>query len=107
VPVAGGNSGTRELAMGVGSMQNGSMKAGGDSSKPAAKPVDYTERAKAAIKKVDTNGNGRLSFAEVIAAVGGKTPKETVEKTLARFDADGDQELDLAETAAALKVLQP
>ena len=101
VPVAGGGSGTRELAMG-----GGSMKAN-DSNKPAAKPVDYTERAKAAIRKVDTSGNGRLSFAEVIAAVGGKTPKETVEKTLARFDTDGDKELDLTETAAALKVLQP
>jgi hypothetical protein len=125
VPINGGLSGS-DVAMGGAGMRGGSsngaaklgaaIRAVGDmiaGKKPAApqpvvaNPVDYTERARATMKKIDTDGNGRLSFAEVVAAVGNKHPKETVEKTLARFDGNGDRELDLTETASALKVLQP
>jgi len=95
VAVDGGNLGGREVAM----QSPGAMQA-------PPKP-DYAERAKATIKKIDTDGNGRLSFAEVKTAVGDKHTKEVVDKTLARFDADGDKQLNLNETAAALRVLQP
>lgn len=73
----------------------------------AAQPVDYTERARRTMKRVDTDGNGRLSLAEITAVLGDKQTKETIEKTLARFDGDGDKELNLEETAVALKALQP
>lgn len=96
VAVGGGSLGGREVAM----PGPGAMRAA--PSKP-----DYAERAKATIKKIDTDGNGRLSFAEVKVAVGDKHTKDVVDKTLARFDADGDKELNVNETAAALRVLQP
>ncbi|MCE9608550.1 MAG: ascorbate-dependent monooxygenase [Planctomycetia bacterium] len=91
-PVGGGGGTASDLAM---------------KPKNDAKPADYTERARAAIKKIDLDGNGRLSFPEVFAAVGNKHPKETVEKLLTPFDNDGDRELNLTETASALRVLQP
>lgn len=121
VPVQGGAPAGSDVAMAGAGMQSsgsGAAKLGAAiravsdliaGKKPAAapQPVDYTERARTTMKQVDTDGNGKLSFAEVFAAVGAKQTKETVEKTLARFDGNGDKELDLAETATALKALQP
>lgn len=106
VPVVGGaaNPAGSDVAM----KPKGDKPSAPNGAKPQdAKPVDYTERARAAMKKVDTDGNGRLSFDEVFTAVGNKHPKDVLEKTLGRFDNDGDRELNLAETTAALRALQP
>lgn len=123
VPVQGAAPPGADVAMGGGGMRGDSGSSSGAAKlgatiravsdliagkKPvAAQPVDYTERARKTMKQIDADGNGKLSFAEVFAAIGNKQTKETVEKTLARFDGNGDKELDLAETATALKVLQP
>lgn len=68
-------------------------------------PADFAERAADALRKADKDGNGRLSLAEVKAAVGNRQPPEVLEKQLVRFDRDGDRELNRAEVAEALKAL--
>jgi hypothetical protein len=74
----------------------------GPTGEPGA-PPDFTKRAEGALAKVDTDKNGKLNLAEILAAVGNKEPREKIEAALARFDRDGDKELDLAETAEALR----
>ena len=76
----------------------------GEPGQPAT-PQDFAKRGAEALAKVDTDKSGKLSLAEILAAVGDKQPRELVEKSLVRFDRDGDRELDLAETTEALQAL--
>lgn len=74
----------------------------GEPGKPAA-PVDFARRATDALAKVDKDKNGKLSLDEILAAVGDKEPRDKIVAALAKFDRDGDKELNAEETAEALK----
>ena len=48
----------------------------------------------AAFSKLDQDGNGCLSHAEVTTALGDMIPQEDVKSLLEEMDADGDGEID-------------
>jgi mono/diheme cytochrome c family protein len=60
-------------------------------------------RTAEALRKADRNGDGKLSVAEIVAALDNRVPAAEISKHLARFDHDGDQQLDANETAEAIK----
>ena len=77
--------------------------AGGDAAKPAAeagkgekKPVDKD----AQFKKLDTDGDGKLSLDELKAGPMGKKAPDKVEAMLKAKDKDGDGKLSLEEFKA-------
>jgi hypothetical protein len=70
------------------------------------KPDDADEalqRTIAQLRKADTDGDKRLSTAEIIAALPNKRTAAEIEKVVARFDRDGDKHLNLEEALAAVK----
>jgi hypothetical protein len=64
---------------------------------------DPARRAADAMRKADTDGDGKLSVDEIAASLGGKVPAEQIEKIVAQFDRDGDKQLNLAEAAEVLQ----
>lgn len=82
--------------------------AGQPASTPDAKPAsrtDFAQWATEAMRKVDKDANGKLSREEILAAVGNRQSPADIDKSLAKFDADGDKHLNLAELTEALKAL--
>jgi hypothetical protein len=67
-------------------------------------PEDFARRAAEVMQKADKDGNGKLSVAEIAAALGNRLPAEEIEKIVVQFDRDGDKQLNLAEAAAVLQV---
>lgn len=70
--------------------------------RPAAEG-DAAKRAADAMQKADKDGDGKLSVAEMLAALGDKVPAEQLEKIVAQFDRDGDKQLNLAEATEVLQ----
>lgn len=73
-------------------------------SKPAPR-TDFAQWAAEAMRKVDKDANGKLSRDEIVAVVGNRQSPAEVEKNVARFDVDGDKQLNMAELTEALKAL--
>jgi hypothetical protein len=67
--------------------------------------VDFVKKAQAIMPSVDTDGNGKLSVDEIIAAVGGRAPADEIRQRFPKFDRDGDKELDPTEVAEVLRSL--
>jgi Ca2+-binding EF-hand superfamily protein len=55
------------------------------------------------MKKADTDGNGKLSVAEIVASVGNRLGTAEIERIVGQFDRDGDKELDAVEAEAVMK----
>lgn len=58
------------------------------------------------LQYTDKDKNGKLSAKELTAIVGGKVPIEELERRIKQVDTDDDQELNLDEVIAAIKLLQ-
>ncbi|HEX3654307.1 MAG TPA: hypothetical protein VHV55_00800 [Pirellulales bacterium] len=75
--------------------------------KPKAPPsaAEHAQRTAEMMRKVDTNGDGKLSVAEISASLAKRVPTAEIAKQLARFDRDGDQQLNASEASEALRAL--
>jgi Ca2+-binding EF-hand superfamily protein len=73
--------------------------------KKESKDVDFVKRAREVMPAVDTDGNGKLSVDEIIAAVGSRTSADEIRKRFPQYDRDGDKQLDASEVAEVLRGL--
>ena len=70
---------------------------------PSSFTADEIMSLQAAFAKLDCNGDGQLSHAEVQAALGEMMPEEDVEELLQDMDADGDGTIDYSEFLTGMK----
>ena len=70
---------------------------------PSSFTGDEIMSMKAAFAKLDVNGDGQLSHAEVHTALGEMMPEEDIESLLKEMDADGDGQIDYQEFLMGMK----
>ena len=70
---------------------------------PSSFTGDEIMSMKTAFAKLDCNGDGQLSHAEVHAALGEMMPEEDIESLLKEMDADGDGQIDYQEFLSGMK----
>jgi hypothetical protein len=79
--------------------------AGGDAAKPAAPAAGDAAKPKRdpaeVFKKLDTNGDGKISLEEFLAGPAGKKDPEKAKEIFKKKDKDGDGFLTLEEFSAA------
>ena len=70
---------------------------------PSSFTGDEIMSMKAAFAKLDCNGDGQLSHAEVHTALGEMMPEEEIASLLKEMDADGDGQIDYQEFISGMK----
>ena len=70
---------------------------------PSSFTGDEIMSMKAAFAKLDCNGDGQLSHAEVHTALGEMMPEEDIASLLKEMDADGDGQIDYQEFLSGMK----
>ena len=70
---------------------------------PSSFTGDEIMSMKAAFAKLDCNGDGQLSHAEVHTALGEMMPEEEIASLLKEMDADGDGQIDYQEFLSGMK----
>jgi Ca2+-binding EF-hand superfamily protein len=68
-------------------------------------PAEHAQRTAETMRKFDANGDGKLSVAEIAASLPKRVTTAEIAKQLARFDRDGDQQLNASEASEALRAL--
>ena len=79
----------------------------GTGSNPAMTAEDMMTRSQSDPRKVDKDGDGKLSLDEMVAFAGDHFTPDELKKKLDQFDRDGDKLLNPSELVEVLKALGP